>query len=86
MIDPRELADLYGKAHDALTALGANAPRDVVATWPNTLGFLRRVAGQPYHRAAPNGRDDEPTEEEKGAFRDYLRITLDRCERCAKTA
>jgi hypothetical protein len=77
--DPRELAELYKQAHDALCALpDPGALRDVRRTWGNTLGLLRRVQGQPYFRAGPNGRLDEPTDAEKAALADYFRITIQR--------
>lgn len=48
---PAELARLYGAGHDALTAaLDAGClPSDLQNKWPNLLGTLRRVEGQPYH-------------------------------------
>lgn len=78
-----ELARLYGEAHDAVTAADAQGvcPKDIVRTWPNVLGFLRRVPGQPYFRATPNGRDDTPTLTELEVFRDALRIHRDRALR-----
>ncbi len=76
-VDPRSLAARYYEADDACTAARAAGvlPADIEATWPNMLGFLRRVPGQPLHHPAPNGReDDAPTAAELVAFYDALKI------------
>ncbi|GMV18599.1 MAG: hypothetical protein AMXMBFR56_68230 [Polyangiaceae bacterium] len=64
---PTDLARLYGAGHDALTAaLDAGClPSDLQNKWPNLLGTLRRVEGQPYHRPGLNGREDPLTDDEK---------------------
>jgi hypothetical protein len=79
--DPHEIAALYGRAHDSCTAaLAAGVlPRDIEATWPNVLGFLRRIPGQPYHRPPPcredgTRPDDRPTGPEMAAFAIALKI------------
>lgn len=81
MYDPHAIAKLYDQTHDVCTAAGKALPRDIEATWPNTLGFLRRIPNQPYHRAAPNGVSDEPSEEAIADFMSYLRITKMRVEK-----
>jgi hypothetical protein len=60
--------------------------RDIEATWPNVLGFLRRVPGQKYDRSPPAGTPaDEPTQVELVAFRDAMRIHIARLERATGT-
>lgn len=76
-IYPSDFALAYDAAHDlALVARERGVmPRDIEATWPNVLGFLRRIPGQPYYRPAPNDADDVPTRDECIVFYDALVLT-----------
>jgi hypothetical protein len=82
-VDPRELARAYDAAHDECSAAerAGVLPADIRQTWPNVLGFLQRVPGQPYHRAGPNGTVDPPTAAEQRAALVALRIHADRAHR-----
>lgn len=83
---PTELARLYGAGHDALTAaLDAGClPADLQNKWPNLLGTLRRVEGQPYHRPGLNGREDPLTDEEKRVLAWEFRKAAQRAEAALK--
>lgn len=74
---PETLAALYCETEAACkeAMLAGVLPRDIQATWPNALGFMRRVPGQPLHREPPAGSaDDMPSDAELVAFRDALKI------------
>lgn len=83
---PAELARLYDAGHDALTeALDAGClPADLQNKWPNLLGTLRRVEGQPYHRPGLNGREDPLTDDEKRVLAWEFRKAAQRAEEALK--
>ncbi len=79
--DPTVLARFYeatGYAVEAARREGV-LPRDIESTWPNCLGFMRRVPGQGWHRPSTRG-DDTPTEREIHVFGQALAIHKRRCE------
>lgn len=80
---PAELARLYGAGHDALTAaLDAGClPSDLQNKWPNLLGTLRRVEGQPYHHPWVK---DPLTDDEKRVLAWEFRKAAQRAEEALK--
>jgi len=86
---PEQLREAYERAHEACTAARSAGvlPRDIEQTWPNVLGALRRVPGQPYHRPPPAPRvDDTPPPADQRALYDAINIHRARAERALAAA
>lgn len=83
LLYPADLLLLYDTADQLVNECKRRGclPKDIEATWPNVLGFMRRIPGQEHYRAAPNGVDDCPTRQEIIVFRDALMIHATRCRR-----
>lgn len=86
-IDPHSVARAYDQAHDVITlAMDKGVlPSDIPAKWANGLGTLRRLQGQPYHRAPPRGLshgDDNLSEQEAR----NLKFTFDKLKQRAEYA
>jgi len=81
-----DLHRLYEHVEEALAACreAGCVPPAVADAWPNCLGFMRRVPGQPLFREPPRGaggakRRDEPTTADLSSFGDGLRLHRQVC-------